>query len=676
MSAPAEPHREAALAGSDADATFSRRALVGAGLGAGVLAAVPLARTLTAHAANSMRPRCWSARAGWADGLPSAGDHAHISDHVVLDQDVSVAGLTIARGASLQFSQSRSVTMTSTGNVVIRGTLLMAPESGQVRHLLRFRGIDESQFVGGMDISPHDVGVFVRDKGRLLLQGSSKTAWVRAASDLVRGSTQLSLATPPEGWRPGDELVITPTGSPRSEDHFDEYDTVRIVGVTGRVVTVQPALAFDHLAHDVGRGTIVATEVMNMTRNVRIEGSPRGRTHIHVMTSVPQDMRNFALRHVGPRLHARDPKKSAAVLGRYGLHFHMCGTATRGTIVQGAVVRDCGSHSFVPHGSHGITFRSCISHNGLAEPFWWDLREAGGTPQAPSNNLLLDSCIASRVLSVPQFRGFRLSGFLLGRGSGNRARNCVAVGVQGTRQAGGFEWPGGVGDAEWRVSDCISHNNKINGIFVWQNTSNPHVVRRFIGYHNGVNGIEHGAYLNGYVYRNSVLYGNGHAAIRLHALSSRRRQLRFVNVLCDGAGISQVGVEATKHRLPGFLPVLFQSCSFVGHELSAFGFSETEGRPGHLAAIHCTAAGRLVHAVSGWLPGSTLRWSDAESSFVVSPWGTGATDVSDWNAARSDMAGSPGDTSPTIARTPLDVPAAATSSPRRSLHLGFQRRPC
>ena len=69
----------------------------------------------------------------------------------------------------------------------------------------------------------------------------------------------------------------------------------------------------------------------------------------------------------------------------------------------------------------------------------------------------------------------------------------------------------------WDFRRNIAHNNKCSGIFVWQNTSDSHVVEDFICYHNGIAGINHGAYLTAYVYRNGYLFKNGSSAIDLSA---------------------------------------------------------------------------------------------------------------------------------------------------------------
>src|SRR3989338_10373715 len=76
------------------------------------------------------------------------------------------------------------------------------------------------------------------------------------------------------------------------------------------------------------------------------------------------------------------------VLGRYALHFHMSGENNRGVVVEGVVARDIGSHAFVPHASHGITFRDTLSYNTAETPYWWDPRtnfDRGVNPNASND---------------------------------------------------------------------------------------------------------------------------------------------------------------------------------------------------------------------------------------------------------------------------------------------------
>ena len=211
--------------------------------------------------------------------------------------------------------------------------------------------------------------------------------------------------------------------------------------VSGREPSLSQPTRFAHPAVKVDRSTRAA-EVLNLTRNVRIEGAPGGRAHIFVLSSRPQSLQNVAIRHMGPRQPADG--FTEAVLG-HGLHFHMSGDGSRGSVVENVVIRDTGAHAFVAHLSNGVTFRNCISHDTFDDPYWWDGAPDTRTPGPPSQDIVYDRCVASMVQSDPPFRGYRLAGFFLGRGDGNKAVGCVAVGVQGTTDAAGYIWPGGLG---------------------------------------------------------------------------------------------------------------------------------------------------------------------------------------------------------------------------------------
>ena len=268
----------------------------------------------------------------------------------------------------------------------------------------------------------------------------------------------------------------------------------------------------------------------------------------------------MALRHLGPR--RSDGEFSEAVIGRYALHFHLCENGSRGSVVNGTVVRDCGGHAFVPHTSHGVSFTDCISHDTFDEAYWWDGAPDTRTPGARTDDVLYSRCVASLVRSDPDFRGYRLAGFHLGRGKGSVARGCVAVGVRGNDDAAGFAWPEG-SEGIWGFEDCVAHNNSVNGIFVWQNTDRRHVIDRFVAYHNGQAGIEHGAYLNSYVYRNVDLVGNSLAGVLLHAEAGHHGGLRFENVMVDGRGITNFAFLGAEPILDGG-PAIVCSPSITG----------------------------------------------------------------------------------------------------------------
>jgi G8 domain len=520
--------------------------------------------------------RPWSDPDSWPKGgVPGPGDVAVVSRRIVLDTDAKVAGVTVEPGGELLFHPSVSHRLESTGNVVVKGRLVMRPASAAVDQLLVFTGVDEGRMVGGgMDVVKGDVGLWVMGAGVLELVGTPRRAWTRLSGAVGAGTARLPLADAPTGWRPGDEVVVAPTLAPDQGDSWKAYSAGRVRAASGHTVTLDTPTRSAHPAVDVltdaGSGRVQTAEVMNLTRNVRIEGTPGHRSHIFIRSARPQTLEAVAIRHMGPRKQAEE--FTELVLGRYGLHIHMCGDGSRGSKVEGVVIRDTGNHAFVPHLSNGIAFRDCISHNTFEDAYWWDGAPDTRTPGSPSHDILYERCIASQVQYDPPFRGYTLTGFALGRGIGDVIRDCVAVGVQGGEDAAGYQWPEG-GEGVWTFEGNIAHNNAIHGIFTWQNTGKLHVITRYTAYHNGGAGISHGAYNNRYTYKDSTLYGNAGGAVIVHADSwgGSRSPLQFLNLACHGAGQSEYLVTAPRHHGDNELPPpRFVGSAFTGATKAAF----------------------------------------------------------------------------------------------------------
>ena len=107
---------------------------------------------------------------------------------------------------------------------------------------------------------------------------------------------------------------------------------------------------------------------------------------------------------------------------------------SRGSVVEGVVIRNTSGPAFVPHGSNGITLKNTIAYDGNSDFYWWDGSHDTRTfvPADTSQDLLIDGAIAAKSVNVPAVRGFRLAGFNLGMGTGNKIRNSTAVGIGGT----------------------------------------------------------------------------------------------------------------------------------------------------------------------------------------------------------------------------------------------------
>ena len=333
------------------------------------------------------------------------------------------------------------------------------------------------------DIHTHDGGV-------LELIGTEKSAWVHW------GDT-------PVGWNVGDRLAVAPTA-------VGIYVPSETTWQGSWVTTVRPPDSSDVTLVD---GSVARPEVVNLSQSLAIRNVTRIMLHESTVPNV----------HTLKWLKVLNSGKSGE-LAFYPIHFHLLGDTCRGSVLEGVVVEGGKNHAFVPHASHGITFTHCVAYNNLGgDVFWWDPPLNNNQPDPnETHDAFYDRCLVLGATGPANPTSIRLTAFNLGRGVGNRCEGSVAAGVTmpGTvaLTMSGFSWPeAGVGT--WIFRDCVAHNNKYDGIFTWQNTILDHVIEDFVGYRNGRAGIEHGAYLNFYTYRNIGLTQNGQWAFINHALS-------------------------------------------------------------------------------------------------------------------------------------------------------------
>jgi hypothetical protein len=185
--------------------------------------------------------------------------------------------------------------------------------------------------------------------------------------------------------------------------------------------------------------------------------------------------------------------------GHYPLHWHRMGDDSRGTLVEGVVVKNSTNRAFVPHGSHGITFRDTIAKNIVLAAYWWD--PPGGDPANGTDDVLYDRALADGVRPPDGERGLRLGAFHLGQGYGNTIRDSVALNVDGSiKGSGGFVWPelNQKWGTVWTFENNKSFGSDHYSAFVWQNGGPDHLVDDLVG----DKPLFHGAYGNNYHYRN------------------------------------------------------------------------------------------------------------------------------------------------------------------------------
>jgi hypothetical protein len=441
----------------------------------------------------------WNDPAAWSGELPSPMTIVTVSQPIRVSGTVTVGGIFIEEAGALCFDAAVNTTVMSRGNVVVRGRLIMKPESIDVKHTLQFvgsngAGVDESTYAGGstMEVLTSDVGLWIEGCGVLDARGTPRAGWNRTGNDATwdwEGNVALSRAR--------DTIIQAPIAP----------GTISTFPILTAPIT-PPSVTFD--------GRTYYAETFNVTRNVEISGmAPTGtapnisqhRAHVMFLHCVNRQYIEYAsFRYLAP----------LEKTGRYALHFHHCAEGVRGTVVRGVVAQDCGGHAFVAHASRGITFDDCIAYQTRENAYWWDF-DAPGQMINASHDIIYRHCAA--------FKGnYKSGGFLLGQGTGNECIDCVVVGSSdGSTAASGFFWQesSNFKPNVWRFTDCVSHNNAGNGLRVWQNDDSDHMLENFTAFHNNLTGVRHGAYGNRYRYRNIVsFHNNGKAGATSHAQSA------------------------------------------------------------------------------------------------------------------------------------------------------------
>jgi hypothetical protein len=359
-------------------------------------------------------------------------------------------------------------------SVVVFGRLSNWNATGTARMAthLHFEGINNATFVGGPFAPITDPGLWVEGSGIPDLVGTPKLAW------------GFGVSTHPT-WNATDEMVqapLVPSEISRTLG-FRKHnlgDAVRLMPKPGSFT-----------------GEMVGLPVMNLTRDVKISGTAAGRSHFRHMSNQKPILENVEFEYIGLN-----------VLGRYPMHFHENGGALFGAVVSGCVVKRSQSHAFVPHSSHGMEFRDCISYDTLQEPYWWDKGDI-------TDDTLFVGCIAAWAHDHPDT--LRQAGFFLFSGDRNKILRCGAIGITSrggpNSVSGGFLWPELApfrqGDSFWFFEDNFALACSHSGVAVWQNTADRHTIATvgtFTAINCGEAGIEHGAYLNEYRYQNFIIH--------------------------------------------------------------------------------------------------------------------------------------------------------------------------
>lgn len=212
--------------------------------------------------------------------------------------------------------------------------------------------------------------------------------WVELGADVKPGDRTVVLSEKVTGWKVGDEIIVTGCkreypGRSYRRDHEAVTTEKRIITkIDGKKLTLNKALNKPH--QGTGENT---SEVANLSRNVIIEsadpGGMRGHTVYHRFSKGGISYARFA--HLGKE----------GVLGRYPIHFHLCGDTMRGSNVIGVAIVDSHNRWVTIHGTQFLVVRDCVGYRSVGHGYFLE----DGTEVY---NVL------DRNLGVNAFRGKRL----------------------------------------------------------------------------------------------------------------------------------------------------------------------------------------------------------------------------------------------------------------------------
>ncbi len=216
-------------------------------------------------------------------------------------------------------------------------------------------------FVEGLD--KESCPAIVCCGGRMDFHGQPMSrTWVKLGANVAApkkkgdaGATEITLAEAVTGWKPGDRIIVTSSDRPIHTEARTEEATIK--AISGTKITLEQPLQYGHA----GEGEFRA-EVANLSRNVVVESANpdghRGHTMYHRGSAGGVSYAEF--RHLGKE----------GVLGRYNLHFHLCGDTMRGSSLVGASFHHSKNHWLTVHGTNYLVVRDCVGFHSVGHGFF------------------------------------------------------------------------------------------------------------------------------------------------------------------------------------------------------------------------------------------------------------------------------------------------------------------
>ncbi len=352
----------------------------------------------------------WSVGATWENGLvPSDSAHVQIPEGmtVEVDREFSERLATIRVDGVLNFATDVDTGLiVDTFIVSTTGTLNIGtsaqPISPDATVSILFT--DDGPIDTAWDPTLLSRGLL--SHGSASIHGASKTGPVDLATAPEAGDTVLLLASPVDGWRVGDRVlvpgVVRPLENNQGVTQYDEDEIVTITAISsdGHQIEFDQPLQYDH----VPPRAQLDIPVSNLDRNVKFNSEnttdPQRAGHVMFMHS-PDVSVNFAsFDHIGrndKNIPTTDPTLDEAgnlipetglnARGRYAVHLHRLGSESTAATIVGSVVENSPGWGFVNHDSNAL-MRDNTSYNVKGAGF---VTEVGSERGAFIGNLAVRS---------------------------------------------------------------------------------------------------------------------------------------------------------------------------------------------------------------------------------------------------------------------------------------------
>lgn len=219
--------------------------------------------------------------------------------------------------------------------------------------------------------------------GRMDLHGAPvPRTWVKLVQTARAGEPKIVIPASLDGWKVGDRVIVVGTTRqvgylgtrklPTTDSVKDTRPSTEERVITGmrrwqgsgldpdkqyQIVTLDRPLAFEHRAIGATRA-----EVANLSRNVVVESADpkgvRGHTMYHKHSAGSISYAEF--RHLGKE----------GVLGKYPIHYHLCGDTMRGSSVVGVSVWGSKNRWVTVHGTQYLVVRDCVGYDSVGHGYF------------------------------------------------------------------------------------------------------------------------------------------------------------------------------------------------------------------------------------------------------------------------------------------------------------------